>query len=277
MKHFTYHIPEEKPRLVLSDDGYSDLEQQLNNLNARFQLREVELTYKKDMYFFGEITNTADVSAFIRQNILQGIEIQEHFIALFLNNANKVIGYYHHSRGTQTSTPVDIKLLTATAVRVLSRAVIVAHNHPSGSTKPSDADRAVTKRIKTALGHFDIQLLDHLIITANGYYSFAEGAEPSLSGMVSGRFSEMEYGQESGMVGGMDGDASPDPIEKPLREEIMRQFKRITRANAPNLYAMLSTREGYCDAEEQVIRRVLHDGLVPEAVIPMMEQEMEMV
>jgi hypothetical protein len=57
----------------------------------------------------------------------------------------------------------------------------------------------------------------------------------------------------------------------------MRQFKRITRANAPNLYAMLSTREGYCDAEEQVIRRVLHDGLVPEAVIPMMEQEMEMV
>ena len=75
----------------------------------------------------------------------------------------------------------------------------------------------------------------------------------------------------------MEGDGSPDPIEKPLREEIMRQFKRITRANAPNLYAMLSTREGYCDAEEQVIRRVLHDGLVPEAVIPMMEQEMEMV
>jgi DNA repair protein RadC len=265
MKHFTYHIPEEKPRLVLSDDGYSDLEQQLNNLNARFQLREVELTYKKDMYFFGEITNTADVSAFIRQNILQGIEIQEHFIALFLNNANKVIGYYHHSRGTQTSTPVDIKLLTATAVRVLSRAVIVAHNHPSGNTKPSDADRAVTKRIKTALGHFDIQLLDHLIITANGYYSFAEAAEPSLSGM--------EYGQEFGM----EGNDSPDPIEKPLREEIMRQFKRITRANAPNLYAMLSTREGYCDAEEQVIRRVLHDGLVPEAVIPLIEQEMEMV
>jgi DNA repair protein RadC len=265
MKHFTYHIPEEKPRLVLSDDGYSDLEQQLNNLNARFQLREVELTYKKDMYFFGEITNTADVSAFIRQNILQGIEIQEHFIALFLNNANKVIGYYHHSRGTQTSTPVDIKLLTATAVRVLSRAVIVAHNHPSGSTKPSDADRAVTKRIKTALGHFDIQLLDHLIITANGYYSFAEGAEPSLSGMI------------SGIEGGPDSESGPDPIEKPLREEIMRQFKRITRANAPNLYAMLSTREGYCDAEEQVIRRVLHDGLVPEAVIPMIEQEMEMV
>ena len=73
MKHFTYHIPEEKPRLVLSDDGYSDLEQELNNLNARFQLREVELTYKKDMYFFGEITNTADVSSFIRQNILQGL------------------------------------------------------------------------------------------------------------------------------------------------------------------------------------------------------------
>jgi hypothetical protein len=168
---------------------------------------------------------------------------------------------------------VDIKLLTATAVRVLSRAVIVAHNHPSGNTKPSDADRAVTKRIKTALGHFDIQLLDHLIITANGYYSFAEAAEPSLSGMVSGLASEMEYGQEFGM----EGNDSPDPIEKPLREEIMRQFKRITRANAPNLYAMLSTREGYCDAEEQVIRRVLHDGLVPEAVIPLIEQEMEMV
>jgi|GEM_PF-251233 len=257
MKPIPYHIPINKPQLVLNEDNFSDLEQQLSDLDAQFRLREVELTFKRDMYFFGEVRSSQDVSSLIRQNILNGIEIQEHFIALFMNNSNQIIGYYHHSRGTISSTPVDIQLLTATAVRVLARGVIVAHNHPSGSLKPSEADRSVTQRIREALKHFDIKLLDHLIITSKGYYSFADSGEGSL--------------------GGTKEEGKPSQIEELLREEIMRQFKKTTKASSPNLFAILSTQEGYRQAEEIVIRRVLHDGLVPEAIIPLVEQEMEMV
>jgi hypothetical protein len=191
--------------------------------------------------------------------ILPGIEVQEHFIALFVNNAHRLIGYYYHSKGSLNSTQIDVQLLTATALRILAKGVIVAHNHPSGSLRPSEADRKVTARMREALRSFDITLLDHLIITATDYYSFADEGEASLAGVEN------------------DSKKNPDPTEQLLREEIMRQFKKTTPANAPNLYAMLTTPGGYLEAEQLVIQRVLHDQLVPEAVIPLIEQEMEMV
>ena len=92
MKPIPYHIPINKPQLVLNEDNFSDLEQQLSDLDAQFRLREVELTFKRDMYFFGEVRSSQDVSSLIRQNILNGIEIQEHFIALFMKNSNQIIG-----------------------------------------------------------------------------------------------------------------------------------------------------------------------------------------
>jgi hypothetical protein len=264
MKHQTYIIPPTKPQLVLSEENYSDLEQQLLDLDASYKLREVELTFKKDLYFFGEINSSRDISKFLRDMILPGIEVQEHFIALFVNNAHRLIGYYYHSKGSLNSTQIDVQLLTATALRILAKGVIVAHNHPSGSLRPSEADRKVTTRMREALRSFDITLLDHLIITATDYYSFADEGEASLAGHE--------------MQGILQGNSKhPDPTEQLLREEIMRQFKKTTPANAPNLYAMLTTPGGYLEAEQMVIQRVLHDQLVPEAVIPLIEQEMEMV
>lgn len=258
MKPYMYSLPEEKPRLVLNEDRFSDLEKQLNDLDAQYRLREVELTFKKDMYFFGDVKSAHDVGSFIRHKILNGIEVQEHFIALFLNTANQVIGYYHHSSGTLTSTLVDIQLLAATALRVLARGVVIAHNHPSGNLRPSEADRSITQRIRTALQYFDIKLLDHLILTAKGYYSFAEERESSLSGPP-------------------DQSSKPHPTQDLLRTEIMRQFKKTTAASTPNLFALISTPQGYLEAEEMVIRKVLREGMVPEAVIPLLEQEMEML
>ena len=65
--------------------------------------------------------------------------------------------------------------------------------------------------------------------------------------------------------------------EKVCGEEILKQFKRVTEANAPNLYELLHSREGYAKAEEMVIRKVIHDQMIPAAVIPLIEQELEMI
>ncbi|MFZ4426654.1 MAG: JAB domain-containing protein [Saprospiraceae bacterium] len=253
---FRYTIPDPKPQLVLDPEGFDDLESQLQQLDAEFKLREVELTFKKEKYFFGDVGSAQDVFRFVKNNIQSGIEVQEHFVALFLNQANRIIGYYHHSMGTINSTQVDIEVLAAAAVKILAKAVIVAHNHPSGKLMPSEADRNVTRKLKAALQFFDIHLLDHLIVTNEGYYSFAEQNEGALSGLSGHPVAE---------------------VEKALREEILKQIKKLTPANAPNLYAIASSPQGYLEAEEMIVRRVLKEGLPPVSAIPLIEQEMDML
>ena len=66
-------------------------------------------------------------------------------------------------------------------------------------------------------------------------------------------------------------------VEKKLREEILKQLKRVSEANSPNLYELLHTKEGYAKVEEMVIRKVIHDQLIPAAVIPLLEQELDMI
>jgi len=251
----TYKIPQYQPQFVYDKDSYDELEKQLDELNAELNVREIEVTFTGERLFFGNVTSSHDAFQFIRDTILKGIEVQEHFVALYLSQANKIIGYYHHSTGTINSTPVDIEIVAAVALKTLAKAVIISHNHPSGNLKPSEADRMLTKRMKEALKLFDIALLDHVIVTREGYYSFADEGDRSLSGVE---------GKDSA-------------VETKLREEILKQLKRVTEANAPNLYELLHSREGYAKAEEMVIRKVLHDQMIPAAVIPLIEQELEMI
>lgn len=100
--------------------------------------------------------------------------IQEQFIVIMVNNSNNVIGYYQLSSGGITSTVVDIRLLFATAIKSLATGIILAHNHPSGQTRPSQADIEITKKIKKAGEVLDIKLLDHLILTHETYFSFQD-------------------------------------------------------------------------------------------------------
>ena len=98
----------------------------------------------------------------------------EEFWVLYLNNAHKVLCQERLSKGGMTGTLVDIRLLTRKALELGAMAVLVAHNHPSGSLVPSQADRQITQKLAKALSYFEIRLLDHLIITKEGYYSFAD-------------------------------------------------------------------------------------------------------
>jgi DNA repair protein RadC len=101
------------------------------------------------------------------------IELQEEFKIMLMNKGNEVLGIYPMSKGGVSGTVVDLKLLFAVALKCNASAIIVAHNHPSGNLKPSEADKEITKKIKSGAEMLDIQLLDHLIITKNGFFSFS--------------------------------------------------------------------------------------------------------
>lgn len=98
----------------------------------------------------------------------------EEFWIVYLNNSNRVIHKNQLSKGGITGTLVDIRLVMKTAIEVGATGLILAHNHPSGTLKPSDADKQITKKVKTASESLDIKVIDHLIVTEKAYFSFAD-------------------------------------------------------------------------------------------------------
>ena len=96
---------------------------------------------------------------------------------MLLNRANNTTGFAKISQGGTAGTVVDIKIIAKYAVDSLSPNVIICHNHPSGDKRPSDADLNITRRIKDALLLLDVKLFDHIIITENDFYSFADNGD----------------------------------------------------------------------------------------------------
>ncbi len=98
----------------------------------------------------------------------------EEFWVIFLNRANKVIKKEAFSSGGITGTIADVRLIFKRALEELACSIILVHNHPSGSLKPSHADLKLTKKIKDSARLLDIDVLDHIIFTNEGYYSFLD-------------------------------------------------------------------------------------------------------
>lgn len=98
----------------------------------------------------------------------------EEFWAIYLNNSNKVLQTKQISKGGITGTLVDVRLVLKKALELGAIAIIFVHNHPSGSLRPSEADKLLTKKLKIAGESMDIKVLDHLIITEKTYFSFAD-------------------------------------------------------------------------------------------------------
>lgn len=105
------------------------------------------------------------------------IEWVESFYAIAVNRANMVVGCWQVSHGGMNACIVDVRPLFVTALNLLASRIIVAHNHPSGNLKPSTEDHTITRRIVECGTLLEIPLLDHLIITKNDYYSFADNSE----------------------------------------------------------------------------------------------------
>ncbi|MGN6530127.1 MAG: JAB domain-containing protein, partial [Ginsengibacter sp.] len=102
------------------------------------------------------------------------INMLEQFKVLLLNRANRVIGVYEASSGGITGTIADSRLTLATAIKGLAVSIILSHNHPSGNLVPSAADEDLTSKIKLACRYHDIKVLDQVIISSEGYCSFAD-------------------------------------------------------------------------------------------------------
>ncbi|MFL0102008.1 JAB domain-containing protein [Tenacibaculum maritimum] len=102
------------------------------------------------------------------------LELQEEFKVLLLNRNNQVLGVYPLSKGGTASSIVDIKLLFSVALKCNTHGIILAHNHPSGSLTPSQSDKDITTKIINASKLLDVKILDHIIVTKDDYYSFAD-------------------------------------------------------------------------------------------------------
>lgn len=117
-----------------------------------------------------QITAGADVYNIMKQK-LQAINYEEFWV-LHLSRSNRVIAREFVSRGGTAATVVDIKLILKSALNKLSSAIILVHNHPSGNLRPSAQDDSITRRIKEGAALLDIKVLDHIIISPAGYYSY---------------------------------------------------------------------------------------------------------
>src|SRR5690606_38743113 len=143
----------------------------------RFKVAEIELTYRpgdllKDRPVVARSKDAFDI--FISTWDMNRICLNEQFKVLLLNRANRVLAMYEASSGGTTGTVVDIRLLLVAALKTNALSMILAHNHPSGNLKPSKADLTLTERIVSAARLMDIHVLDHLIISSDGYCSLAD-------------------------------------------------------------------------------------------------------
>jgi len=137
---------------------------------------EVELVYKSKVKSSDrpQLKSVFDVADFLKQNWDENkIELLEQFKVVFLNRNHRVLGIYEVSSGGVSGTVADAKLIFMAALKINACALIISHNHPSGNLCPSEADKKLTQRIKEGALLLDILLLDHIILTNEGYYSFA--------------------------------------------------------------------------------------------------------
>lgn len=118
------------------------------------------------------VSSSADVAMYL-QTSLRDYK-HEVFAVIFLNRANKINNFKIISEGGITGTVADPRIILKKALEEDAVSIILCHNHPSGSLKPSRADEELTQKIKEAAKYFDIKVLDHLIVSDDGYYSFAD-------------------------------------------------------------------------------------------------------
>ena len=139
------------------------------------ELNEIQVSYKFSSTCRNKITSPDKAFEIIYNSWDKNtIELQEEFKVLLLNRANIVLGIYPLSKGGVAGTVVDVKLIFGVALKCNAACMILCHNHPSGNLKPSKQDIEITKKIKQCSELFEISLLDHLIISNFGYYSFSE-------------------------------------------------------------------------------------------------------
>lgn len=138
-------------------------------------VNEIKLSYSRKGNCERSIASSRDAMEIFREHF-DGDEMdyRESFFALYLNQANKVLGIKKISESGISSTLVDVRIVLQAALLCNASGIIVAHNHPSGNLNPSSSDVKMTAQIKEASKVMDMTLLDHVILTSDSHYSFAD-------------------------------------------------------------------------------------------------------
>lgn len=147
--------------------------EELNNVS------EIEIVYKRKvrckMSERPQITSSQDAyDVLLHYWDKDKIDLLEEFKVLYLNRSNRVLQIVPLSQGGISGTVADPRLILAGALKVAATAILLSHNHPSTSLKPSKADEELTQKIKMAASLHEIKVIDHVIVTSEGYFSFAD-------------------------------------------------------------------------------------------------------
>ena len=143
--------------LEASLSGYTMARAAIPNSSERVKILSSETSYSYLKPFYSEC-----------------MEHHEESYVMFLNRANKALGVSLISKGGMSETVMDVKIILQTALKVHASGIILSHNHPSGNLHPSEPDKKITTKINEACKVLDLHLLDHIILTEESYYSFAD-------------------------------------------------------------------------------------------------------
>ncbi len=138
-------------------------------------VNEIKLSYSRKGNCERLITSSRDAVKIFKEHFdSDEMDYRESFFALYLNQANRVLGIKKISECGISSTIVDVRIIMQAALLCNASGIILAHNHPSGNLKPSQEDLKMTQKIKEASEFLNIQLLEHCILTSTAYISFAD-------------------------------------------------------------------------------------------------------
>lgn len=175
-------------------DDQTEFEAQ--DIVADFLAKEQTTREAAKQVFLGEITtefvpaenprevavrSSREANDVLREIIGKDMQVRQMQVALYLNNANKIMAAEIITIGSMKSVTSDVSGISRQALTIGASGVIVGHNHPSGNKRPSEADRREAKKLKNALKTLDISLLDSIVLTDKEYYSFADNGERSLA------------------------------------------------------------------------------------------------
>ncbi|GGF42697.1 JAB domain-containing protein [Echinicola rosea] len=141
------------------------------------QVAEIVLSYRPNSKVSEkpQIVSSLTANRILRANWDESkIAFIEEFKVILLNRANRVLGIINASSGGTAGTVVDLKVIFGAAMKSSASAMIIAHNHPSGTMKPSERDKRLTEKMVKAGKLLELPVLDHIILTPEGYYSFAD-------------------------------------------------------------------------------------------------------
>lgn len=136
---------------------------------------EIQVSYKPNKNFDFKIEDSRQSFSLVMQKWEQDlIEMQEEVKILLLNRSCKVLGIYSLAKGGISSCVVDVRIILAVALKAMATGIILIHNHPSGNLQPSNEDKKITEQLNSSCKIMGITLMDHLIITKDDYFSFAD-------------------------------------------------------------------------------------------------------